>query len=48
LQDPTDPDWKGLTELFEAAWISAGRPPLGEDEMAWMRATRAAALDAGP
>lgn len=47
LQEPGDPHWKGLADLFEPAWISAGRPPLGDDEMAWMRATRSVSRDAG-
>ncbi|WP_425459493.1 HNH endonuclease [Georgenia muralis] len=47
LREPADPDWKGLADLFEPAWIGAGRPLLGEDEKAWMRAIRATAPDAG-
>lgn len=38
--DPTDPDWRGLTELYESAWIASGRPALGDTEMTWMRLTR--------
>jgi len=40
LRAPADPDWRGLTEYFEPAWIAAGRPVLGEEESAWMNATR--------
>lgn len=40
LQRPADPHWRGLTELYEPAWIAAGRPALSETEMTWMRATR--------
>lgn len=41
LRDPVDQEWRGLTELYEPAWIAAGRPQLSETEMTWMRATRA-------
>ncbi|ANC31958.1 HNH endonuclease [Isoptericola dokdonensis DS-3] len=41
LRDPADPHWRGLTELYEPAWIAAGRPKLSETEMTWMRATKA-------
>jgi len=40
-----DPAWRGLTEFFESAWVSAGEPPLGDDEMAWMRALRLQLLE---
>lgn len=40
LRAPINPTWRGLTELYEPAWIAAGRPALSETEMAWMRATR--------
>ncbi|MFI2294949.1 HNH endonuclease [Isoptericola sp. NPDC019571] len=40
LRDPADPHWRGLTELYEPAWIAVGRPQLSETEMTWMRATR--------
>ena len=38
LVEPRDKEWKGLTELFPPLWDAAGRPSLGEDETAWMRA----------
>lgn len=38
LAEPSDKDWKGLTELFRPLWQAAGQPPLSEDEAAWMRA----------
>ncbi len=44
LRDPADPTWHGLTELYEPAWIAAGRPALSESEMTWMRATRGPGL----
>jgi len=40
LVSPTDPSWQGLSEWYEPLWITVGRPPLGEDEMGWMRAIR--------
>lgn len=40
LRDPVDPGWRGLTELYERAWVAAGRPKLSESEMTWMRAVR--------
>jgi 5-methylcytosine-specific restriction endonuclease McrA len=40
LRDPADSTWRGLTQFYEPAWVAAGRPALGESEMAWMRATR--------
>ncbi len=40
LHAPADGLWRGLTELYEPAWIAAGRPKLSETEMEWMRATR--------
>jgi hypothetical protein len=42
LVEPGDKDWRGLTELFLPLWEAVGRPPLSEDESAWMRAIRAA------
>jgi 5-methylcytosine-specific restriction endonuclease McrA len=39
-RDPADPEWRGLTELYEPSWIALGRPQLSETEMTWMRATR--------
>lgn len=38
--EPPDPDWHGLTELYEPAWIASGRPALATTEMTWMRLTR--------
>ena len=40
LREPADPAWRGLTELYEPAWIALGCPKLSETEMTWMRATR--------
>ncbi len=40
LRDPTDTTWRGLTDLYEPAWVAVGRPALGASEQAWMRATR--------
>jgi hypothetical protein len=38
LTEQSDPSRQGLTELFRPLWNAAGRPPLSEDEYAWMRA----------
>jgi len=40
LRDPADLTWRGLTELYEPAWVAAGRPELSATELTWMRATR--------
>jgi hypothetical protein len=42
LLEPSDSSWRGLTELFRPLWDAVGRPPLSEDEHAWMRAVAAA------
>jgi 5-methylcytosine-specific restriction endonuclease McrA len=42
LIDPANPTWQGLTEVFRPLWNAAGRPPLSEDEHAWMRAVETA------
>jgi hypothetical protein len=38
LIKPYDKHWQGLTELFRPLWAAAGRPPLSETDLAWMRA----------
>lgn len=40
LRDPADRAWRGLTELYEPAWIASGRPVLSETERSWLLATR--------
>jgi hypothetical protein len=45
LVEPRDKNWKGLTELFLPLWEAVGRPPLSEDESAWMRAVRTAEVE---
>jgi 5-methylcytosine-specific restriction endonuclease McrA len=48
LLDPSIPSWQGLTELFRPLWDAVGRPPLSEDERAWMRAVNTARLTQVP
>jgi len=38
LVEPSDPHWRGLTDLFHPLWQAAGSPPLSDDDRTWMRA----------
>lgn len=38
LRDIPETPWRGLADQYETLWIAAGRPALGQDEMAWLRA----------
>ena len=38
IRKPTDPNWRGLSDLYQPLWKVAGQPKVGDDEMSWMRA----------